>query len=169
MTRNLGCFTGKTKLSSLPPKFRCVAEKPSLIPIGKGSAMRSKGRSDSRLLQREGSLVTPPSGQRQTPDLERSMVWKWGGDLFGRGCLIWWVVSRPTASLTPHQTGCEYLSDSLACWTARRCFVQIVFYTLYWCSFCFRFESLSTLALGDNSEWFFMILRAPFKSTKRLD
>ena len=80
--------------------------------------------------------------------------------------MIWWVVSRPTASLTPHQTGCEYLSDSLACWSARRCFVQIVFYTLYWCSFCFWFESLSTLALGDNSEWFFMILRAPLQIHK---
>ncbi len=29
------------------------------------------------------------------------MVWRWEGDLFGRGCLFRWVVSRPTASLTP--------------------------------------------------------------------
>ena len=29
------------------------------------------------------------------------------GDLLGRGCLMRWVVSRPTASLTPHLSNLE--------------------------------------------------------------
>ena len=33
-----------------------------------------------------------------------NMLGKWKGDLFGRGCLIRWVVSRPTASLTPQSS-----------------------------------------------------------------
>ena len=41
-TRNLGCFMGKTKISSLPPEFRCVAEKPSLTPIGKAAPCARK-------------------------------------------------------------------------------------------------------------------------------
>ena len=50
--------------------------------------------------------LKPTSGHitsQEAPEVQcRPMVLKWEGDLFGRGCLIWWVVSRPTASLTPH-------------------------------------------------------------------